>query len=180
MRPTNSGSPATPVGRLRRLSPLILLPSIADGDFESRVGTIVQAERQEDAEDAVWKRNGLSIVLVTMFLFTLAGQAVTGWKDHNQDELAHGRKAIPMSAYRQRAFPEATGENWESEFLEMASSSSSPPFFIRMAREIATHRGGGTAGPRAHDPGRPRRPGRCGAADGWSACKITTHSGWLS
>jgi len=69
----------------------------------------------------MWKRNGLSIVLVAMFLFTLAGQAVTGWKDHNQDELTHGREAIAMSAYlRSGHFWEATGENWESEFLQMA------------------------------------------------------------
>ena len=69
----------------------------------------------------MWKRNGLSIVLFAMFLFTLAGQAVTGWKDNNQDELAHGRDAVPFSAYLASGhFWEATGENWESEFLQMA------------------------------------------------------------
>ena len=69
----------------------------------------------------MWKRNGLSIVLFAMFLFTFAAQALTGFKEHNKDELAHGRDAVPMSVYLTSGhFWEATGENWESEFLQMA------------------------------------------------------------
>src|SRR5215207_7051227 len=69
----------------------------------------------------MFKRNGLSIVLFALFSLTLAGQAVTGWAEHNQDELEHGQKRIAFGAYLASGhFWEATGENWESEFLQMA------------------------------------------------------------
>jgi hypothetical protein len=69
----------------------------------------------------MFKANGLSIVLLTLFLFTMAGQALTGWADHNQDQQEHGHPAIAFSAYLASGhFWEATGENWESEFLQMA------------------------------------------------------------
>ena len=68
----------------------------------------------------MFKNNGLSIVLLSLFLLTLAGQAVTGWGEHNADEQAHGRPAVSFSEYLGTGhFWEATGENWESEFLQM-------------------------------------------------------------
>ena len=67
------------------------------------------------------KSNGLSIVLLGLFLITMGGQAVTGWKVHNQDQLEHGAEAIGFASYLGTGhFQEATGENWESEFLQMA------------------------------------------------------------
>jgi hypothetical protein len=67
------------------------------------------------------KRNGLSVVLIALFLFTMAGQAVTGWQSHNQDQLEHGRETVGFTNYLGTGhFLEATGENWESEFLQMA------------------------------------------------------------
>ncbi len=69
----------------------------------------------------VWKNNSLSIVLFALFLFTMVGQAATGWKDRNDDAIAHGQPPIQMGAYLASGhFWEATGENWESEFLQMA------------------------------------------------------------
>ena len=69
----------------------------------------------------MFKRNGLSIVLIALFLVTMAGQALTGWKAHNEDELEHGGTAIGFTAYLGTGhFLEATGENWESEFLQMS------------------------------------------------------------
>jgi hypothetical protein len=69
----------------------------------------------------MFKANGLSIVLMSLFLFTLAGQAVTGWWEHNQDQRDHGRDPAGFSSYLGSGhFWEATGENWESEFLQMA------------------------------------------------------------
>ncbi|PST82772.1 hypothetical protein C7T94_08990 [Pedobacter yulinensis] len=66
-------------------------------------------------------RNGLSIVFVAMFLVTLAAQAVTGFKEHNQlleDKL---EPAVTFSQYLGTGhFISATFENFESEFLQMA------------------------------------------------------------
>src|SRR5918993_1810976 len=69
----------------------------------------------------MWKANGLSIVLVALFLFTLVGQAITGWGEHNQDQQAHRQEPVTFGSYLGSGhFWEATGENWESEFLQMA------------------------------------------------------------
>ena len=68
------------------------------------------------------RKNGLSIVLLSLFLLSMAGQAVAGWVTHNQDQEKHGQPQIPMIAYFASGhFWEATGENWESEFLQMAA-----------------------------------------------------------
>jgi hypothetical protein len=67
------------------------------------------------------KANGLSIVLVLLFVVTLVGQAVTGWWEYNEDERNHGGAPTSFSSYLGSGhFWEATGENWESEFLQMA------------------------------------------------------------
>ena len=67
------------------------------------------------------KNNGLSIVFLALFALSMGGQALTGWSEHNQDEQAHGRSPISLPAYFGTGhFWEATGENWESEFLQMA------------------------------------------------------------
>jgi hypothetical protein len=69
----------------------------------------------------LWRNNGLSIVLVALFLLTMAGQALTGWHERNQDAEAHGQSSISLPQYLTSGhFLEATGENWESEFLQMA------------------------------------------------------------
>jgi hypothetical protein len=70
----------------------------------------------------MWRNNGLSIVLVLLFAVTTAGQAVTGWLDHNESQRQHGGVSSSFRAYLASGhFWEATGENWESEFLQMAA-----------------------------------------------------------
>lgn len=70
----------------------------------------------------MWRNCGLSIVLVALFLGTFAGQAVTGWAEHNETERQHGREGVTFARYLGTGhFWEATGENWESEFLQMAA-----------------------------------------------------------
>ena len=69
----------------------------------------------------VWRNNGLSIVLVALFVLTMVGQTLTGWHVRNQDAEGHGQTSISLSQYVTSGhFWEATGENWESEFLQMA------------------------------------------------------------
>jgi hypothetical protein len=70
----------------------------------------------------MFQRNGLSIVLIALFALTLGGQAVTGWIEHNESERQHGGQATGLSQYLLSGhFWEATGENWESEFLQMSA-----------------------------------------------------------
>jgi hypothetical protein len=68
-----------------------------------------------------FRNNGLSITFFLLFLFSLAGQAVTGLKEHNEETIEIGGQAIGLSEYLTSGhFLQATFENWESEFLQMA------------------------------------------------------------
>jgi len=66
-------------------------------------------------------RNGLTLVFL-LFLFVFWGaQAYTGWQEHNAELLEKGGVAIRFWPYLgSNHFAEATFENWESEFLQMA------------------------------------------------------------
>jgi len=80
------------------------------------------SDREETSSHRFLRRNGLSLILVALFLAALVGQAVTGWRVLNNDLRDHGRPELPLAAYvRTGHFVEAVGENWESEFLQMAA-----------------------------------------------------------
>jgi len=66
-------------------------------------------------------RNGLSIVFLCFFVITLFAQALTGWKDYNQELSDKNVPEINLSRYIKTGhFISATFENFESEFLQMA------------------------------------------------------------
>jgi hypothetical protein len=68
-----------------------------------------------------WHNNSLSIVLLALFLGSMLGQTLTGWQEYNEERRTHDTTPVTLSAYlRTGHFWEATGENWESEFLQMA------------------------------------------------------------
>jgi hypothetical protein len=68
-----------------------------------------------------FRNNGLSITFFILFLFSLAGQAVTGLKEHNNETIEMGGQPVGLIEYlRSGHFLQATFENWESEFLQMA------------------------------------------------------------
>jgi hypothetical protein len=65
--------------------------------------------------------NGLSIVFVILFLISIVGQFFTGMKELNKDRQEHHLSAVsPGTYFRSGHFIQATFENWESEFLQMA------------------------------------------------------------
>ncbi|HKY26910.1 MAG TPA: DUF6766 family protein [Pyrinomonadaceae bacterium] len=68
----------------------------------------------------VLKENGLSIVLLLLFVAFIAGQAITGHAEYNEDQREHGQATVDFASYLSSPhFLEATMENWESEFLQM-------------------------------------------------------------
>ena len=70
----------------------------------------------------VIRDNGLTIVLMLMFLASLTGQWLSGWAVENEDLKRHGDAGISLLAYlRDPAFISTVFENWESEFLQMAT-----------------------------------------------------------
>jgi hypothetical protein len=69
----------------------------------------------------LFRNNGLSIVLLALFLFTMVGQTLTGFRQYNEGQRDHGQPTAGMAEYLKSGhFWEATAENWESEFLQMA------------------------------------------------------------
>jgi succinate dehydrogenase hydrophobic anchor subunit len=66
------------------------------------------------------RENGLSIVLVSLFLVFWLGQSVTGHREYNSDQQDHNQPQVGYLSYLENAhFWEATAENWESEFFQM-------------------------------------------------------------
>ena len=67
------------------------------------------------------RNNGLSVVFVMLFLLTLVGQFLTGWKEYNKHRQEDGLSPVSLWTYPSSGhFLQATFENWESEFLQMA------------------------------------------------------------
>jgi hypothetical protein len=70
-----------------------------------------------------WLRNSkLAFACFGIFAVLLVAQSLTGWKEHNNDSVTHHQPTISYADYLTTGhFYEATFENWESEFLQMAA-----------------------------------------------------------
>jgi len=70
----------------------------------------------------IWRENGLSIALFGLFALSLLGQSLAGEAEYNDDRQQHGRSTLGYVEYLTTGhFIEAVFENWESEFLQMAT-----------------------------------------------------------
>jgi hypothetical protein len=66
------------------------------------------------------RENGLSIVLLSLFLIFWLGQSVAGHREYNSEQQEHDQPETGYLGYLGSAhFWEATAENWESEFFQM-------------------------------------------------------------
>lgn len=67
------------------------------------------------------RNNGLSIVFVMLFIVSLVAQFFSGFAQHNKEREEEGQSPLTTSQYFTSGhFIQATFENWESEFLQMA------------------------------------------------------------
>ena len=74
----------------------------------------------QKATGRFWRDNGLSLVLVCLFLLFFGGQTYSGWLHYNEELEEHQQAPVGLLEYvRSGAFGEAVFENWESEFLQM-------------------------------------------------------------
>ena len=65
------------------------------------------------------RENGLSIFFLVLFLAALAGQAVAGHADYNDQAMQHGDPTISMARYLVSSdFGVDVMENWQSEYLQ--------------------------------------------------------------
>jgi len=67
------------------------------------------------------KQNGLSLTFLALFAVCMAGQIFFGFAEHNKELQELNASSISLISYFSSGhFIEATFENWESEFLQMA------------------------------------------------------------
>ena len=65
------------------------------------------------------KHNGLSLFFLGLFLAALAGQAIAGHADFNEDQDRHGDPRMSLARYVVSSeFGVAVMENWQSEYLQ--------------------------------------------------------------
>lgn len=84
--------------------------------LRSRCGS---AERSQPSR-RFFRDNGLTIVLVLLFLFSLLGMVFSGLSQANETLLRHHQAPLGLLAFLgSGAFLSALFENWESEFLQM-------------------------------------------------------------
>jgi hypothetical protein len=67
------------------------------------------------------KEHGLLLANVALFLAFFVGMILSGAASYSEDQQAHGEPAVTVFQFLATGeFLEATFENWESEFLQMA------------------------------------------------------------
>ena len=71
----------------------------------------------------ILRENGLSLTLFLLFFVTfLVGQSIAGLREYNSEQEEHRAPTVSYTEYLATPhFGEATFENWESEFLQMAA-----------------------------------------------------------
>jgi hypothetical protein len=80
--------------------------------------------------------HGLSLVATALFLLAFVGQVLTGRAEYNADQEAHGEAPVSLVQYLDTGhFGEATLENWESEFLQMALFVILTAFLVQKGAE---------------------------------------------
>jgi hypothetical protein len=78
------------------------------------------ARSKARVESTFIRSHGLTLVLIALFLISLAGQAWTGWRKDLEELHEHGRAPESLGEYvTSGSFLESVGENWEGEFLQM-------------------------------------------------------------
>ena len=111
-----------------------------------------QSRSQAQSINRKLRNNGLSIVLTALFLIFLVGQSVTGWRYYNQEQQEHGEETTTYLRYLTTGhFLEAVGENWESEFLQMAMFAFLTVFLYQKGSAESND-------PDKNEPPRPKRP----------------------
>jgi hypothetical protein len=65
------------------------------------------------------KNNGLTLFFSALFLVSLVGQSVAGWRSFNEEQQAHDAPTLSYGRYLVSSdFGEAVVENWQSEYLQ--------------------------------------------------------------
>jgi hypothetical protein len=67
------------------------------------------------------KDNGLGLAFGLAFLLALAGQAISGHADYNDQQISHGADPVSLGEYlTSSSFAVDVAENWQSEYLQFS------------------------------------------------------------
>lgn len=96
--------------------------SAADVSIEDQYADGLRPGPRRRALRTTLRNNGLSLVLIGLFSIFMVAQVYFGLHEYNDEQTEHGEPAVTLAEYLTTGhFIEATAENWESEFLQMAA-----------------------------------------------------------
>jgi hypothetical protein len=135
-------------------------PSIGDD-------ILCASQVEEGPMRRVLRDHALSLTMFAIFLLALLGMSVAGHVFSNQENQQHGQPAESYGRYLgSGGFAEATFENWESEFLQMAAYVLFTAFLLQKGSPESKNPGGDEADADPHEarhqpavPGPVRRGG---------------------
>jgi len=94
------------------------------------------------------RENSLSLVFFGFFAAAVAGQALAGWQDFNDEATAHGETTISLGRYLTSSpFGNAVLENWQSEYLQFTLYILLTVWFVQ--RGSTESKAPGEAGPQS-------------------------------
>jgi hypothetical protein len=98
------------------------MSGIGPAGFRAGCSGESSAQGPDMEKPGFFRRNGLSLVLAGLFLLLFAAQVWSGWYEYLGERREHGEAGVTLARYLTSGhFLEATAENWESEFLQMAA-----------------------------------------------------------
>jgi uncharacterized protein DUF6766 len=97
-----------------------------ESDEEQRVGEHADEDSPRWARVHGWRRriyeNSLLLVMATIWVGTWVAQSLTGMTEYNAEQLTHHQDTVSWWSYvGTPSFWERTLQNWQSEFLAVAS-----------------------------------------------------------
>ena len=97
-------------------------------DKDQKVGRYAESDSPLWARMGGWRRaaysNSLLALMVVLFIGSWAAASVTSWRNFNQDQQEHHQGQVSYAGYLGSAdFWNRTVENWQSEFMAVASMS---------------------------------------------------------
>ncbi|MEA2493194.1 MAG: hypothetical protein QOJ29_1105 [Thermoleophilaceae bacterium] len=113
---------------IQRGSPESKEPGSAGGESDSKqkVGSNATAKSPKAARVDGWRRkayeNSLVIVMGFIWICSWLGQSISGWTEYSDQRIEHLQTPLTWTGYLQSPdFWERTFQNWQSEFLAVAS-----------------------------------------------------------
>ena len=79
-------------------------------------------DQQDSAQPGFWRRNSLSVVLLSLFAGALVLHLFSSWDSYNFEQQAEGQQALNLAQFLSKPdFWFESFQNWQSEFLAVVA-----------------------------------------------------------